>query len=78
MTAQKFQTGEREREISDSLRGLVYAVSVEFMYFLVTRRQFRSLLCSRDVFRTSVNSLLLILHKRSGPRSVSDFNQRGF
>ena len=37
-------------------------------------RQLRSLLLYLcDVFRALINSLVLVLHERSGPRSVSDF-----
>ena len=56
---------------------------MEFMYLVFThmpgesyRRRLRSLLLySCYVFRALINSLVsvLILHERSGPRSVSDF-----
>ena len=54
---------------------------VEFMYLVFTRmpdesyrRQLRSLLLYLCyVIRALINSLVLILHERSGPRSVSDF-----
>ena len=31
-------------------------------------------LCLREVLQVLINSLVLILHERSGPRSVSDFS----
>ena len=56
---------------------------VEFMYLVFTRmpsesyrRQLRSLLLYLCyVFGALINSLVLILHERSGPRSVSDLFQ---
>ena len=54
---------------------------VEFMYLVFTgvpgesyRRRLGSLLLCY-VFRALINSLVLILHERSGPRSVSDLHQ---
>ena len=41
------------------------------------RRRLRSLLlCLCEVFRAPVNPLKLILHRRSGPRSVLDLKRK--
>ena len=54
---------------------------VEFMYLVFTgvpgesyRRRLGSLLLCYE-FRALISSLVLILHERSGPRSVSDVHQ---
>ena len=58
---------------------------VEFMYLVFTRMpgdsyrmRLRSLLwCLCHVFKTLINSPVLIVHELSGPRSISDCDRNG-